>query len=162
MKTNIFFLSLLLLQSCSNINSENASLSKRVDSLEKKLATTYKPGFGEFMSGIQVHHEKLWFAGTNENWDLADFEIHEIVESLDDIKMYQSERPETKSLAMLNPALDSMNLAIKNKNEEEFKRGFVFLTNACNNCHKEVNYSFNEIRIPTTPPFSNQTFQKIK
>ena len=37
------------------------------------------------MSGIQVHHEKLWFAGTAKNWRLADFEIHEIMEAVDDI-----------------------------------------------------------------------------
>jgi len=49
---------------------------------------SYKPGFGEFMGGIQVHHEKLWFAGTNQNWKLAGFEIHEIKESMDDIRKY--------------------------------------------------------------------------
>ena len=35
------------------------------------------PGFEEFMSNIQAHHAKLWFAGQNHNWKLADFEIHE-------------------------------------------------------------------------------------
>jgi hypothetical protein len=44
------------------------------------------------MSSIQVHHAKLWFAGQNQNWELADFEMHEIAGIDDAIKEYQSER----------------------------------------------------------------------
>ncbi|MEO9032256.1 MAG: hypothetical protein ABI285_03380, partial [Ginsengibacter sp.] len=68
--------------SCNNSQNNNEVLQKQIDSLQTKIANTYKPGFGEFMSEIQVHHEKLWFAGENQNWQLADFEINEIKESL--------------------------------------------------------------------------------
>ncbi len=136
-------------------------LEARVDSLEKKLANTYRPGFGEFMSSIQVHHAKLWFAGMHGNWDLADFEIHEIMENLDDIKAYQSDRPESRSLFMLDPALDTLNASIRAKDPVRFRRAFELLTTSCNNCHKEVNYSFNEVRIPDSPPFSNQSFRPV-
>ena len=130
----------------------------RIDSLEKKLADAYKPGFGEFMSGIQVHHAKLWFAGESKNWPLADFEIHEIMESVEALKKYQAERTESRSLTMLDPALDSANAAIQKKDPVAFKNSFILLTNTCNNCHKSVNFSFNEVKIPSSPPFSNQSF----
>jgi nitrate reductase beta subunit len=158
MKPAIFILSIFMICSCGN--SENKKLQSRIDSLEKKLDNTYKPGFGEFMSSIQIHHNKLWFAGTNENWPLADFEIHEIMESIDAIVKYEPERDESKSTPMLKPALDSVNAAIQNKNLEQFKNSFVLLTNTCNNCHKAVNFSFNEVKIPDNPPFSNQVFKK--
>mgnify|MGYP001792296011 CR=1 FL=1 len=45
----------------------NLLLQQKVDSLQQQLAKTYKPGFGEFMSGIQIHHAKLWFDGKNQN-----------------------------------------------------------------------------------------------
>ena len=77
---------------CSQTGSNNTQLQNRVDSLEQKLAHTYKPGFGEFMSGIQIHHAKLWFAGQNQNWPLADFEIHEIEEALEDIQKFCIDR----------------------------------------------------------------------
>ena len=32
------------------------------------------------MGGIQTHHAKLWFAGLNNNWKLAEYEIDEIKE----------------------------------------------------------------------------------
>lgn len=156
----LFLFLLLLNYGCGN--SENKKLEARIDSLEKKINDAYKPGFGEFMSGIQVHHNKLWFAGSNENWPLADFEVHEIMETMDAIKKYESEREESKSIAMIQPALDSVNAAIQNKNPGQFKNSFVLLTNTCNNCHKAVNFSFNEVKIPDNPPFSNQVFKRAK
>lgn len=160
MKFYPFLLLSLFLTACNQAGSNSRPLNDRIDSLQQKLNDTYKPGFGEFMSGIQVHHAKLWFAGINNNWELADFEIHEIMEALDDLQKFQPERTETKSLPMLNPALDSLNVAIQHKNIIEFKSSFILLTNTCNNCHKAVNYSFNEVKIPETPPFSNQVFEK--
>ena len=162
MKLTICFLSLVLLLNSGCNNSENKNLQSRIDSLEKKLNDTYKPGFGEFMSNIQIHHAKLWFAGSNENWALADFEIHEISETVDAIEKYEPEREESKSVPMIKPALDSVLTAIQHKNLAQFKNNYVLLTNTCNNCHKAVNFSFNEVRIPDSPPFSNQTFKKNK
>ena len=34
----------------------------------------YKPGLGEFMTATQLRHAKLWFAGKDNNWDLAAYE----------------------------------------------------------------------------------------
>lgn len=135
-------------------------LQNRIDSLESKLANTYKPGFGEFMSGIQAHHSKLWFAGQNENWKLADFEVHEIMEAIEDIQKFQTQRKESQMLGMINPALDSINNAIQQKNPAFFKRSYTLLTNTCNNCHRATNFEFNVVKIPDTQAFSNQDFKR--
>ena len=119
----------------------------------------YRPGFGEFMSSIQMHHAKLWFAGSAGNWKLADFEIHEIQETLDDIQQYNVDRPESKKIIMINPAMDSIAEAIKQHNESLFKKGYILLTSTCNNCHKATAHEFNVITIPSTPPVSNQSFK---
>src|SRR6476469_4520476 len=103
----IFSISLLII-SCTQQSNSNQQLQSQIDSLKTQINNAYKPGLGEFMSSIQAHHEKLWFAGTVENWQLADFEIHEIMEAVDDIKMYASDRPETKNIIMLQPAIDSV------------------------------------------------------
>ena len=97
-----------ILYSCSQPDEKTQFLENRIDSLESRLANTYKPGFGEFMSSIQVHHNKLWFAGQNDNWNLADFEVTEIKETLEAIEMYQTEREESKKIGMLKPALTAL------------------------------------------------------
>jgi hypothetical protein len=150
--------SLLIFSACNN-QANNTALQAKVDSLNVQLAQTYKPGLGEFMSDIQVHHAKLWFSGKNQNWKLADFEMGEIKESVDGIKKYCTDRPEIKSLPILSPALDSVNNAIKAKNLQQFQKSFVFLTSSCNNCHQNTHHEFNVIKIPDTPPFTNQEFK---
>src|SRR5258708_38603889 len=121
MKNLTLFIATLIIISCNQENNKVYQMQATIDSLGKKLDETYKPGFGEFMSGIQVHHAKLWFAGQNKNWPLADFEVHEIQESLDDIQKFCNDRPEIKSIGMIKPAIDSVNNAIQQKNLMLFK-----------------------------------------
>ena len=144
---------------CSSPTQKVNQLQNRIDSLEQKLNENYKPGFGEFMSGNQAHHSKLWFAGQNQNWKLADFEIHEIMEAIDDIQKYETDRPESKLIKMIEPAIDSMNRAINQKDQAQFKRSFTYLTNTCNACHHAANFEFNVVKIPESIPFSNQDFR---
>ena len=152
------FLSTLII-ACDDQQQTVRQLQSRIDSLQQQIDKSYKPGFGEFMSSIQVHHEKLWFAGINQNWKLADFEIGEIKESLEDIQTYCTDRPERKSLTMIDRPLDSISYAIQQKDEALFKKKFITLTNTCNNCHRTTEHEFNVIKIPDTPPFSNQEFK---
>ena len=144
---------------CNEHADNTQVLQSRIDSLETKLADTYKPGFGEFMTGIQAHHSKLWFAGQNENWKLADFEVHEIIEAIEDIQKYQTKRNESKLIGMINAPLDSVTHAIDQKNSAMFKNSYILLTNTCNNCHRETEFEFNIVKIPSNQPFSNQEFK---
>lgn len=160
MKIAFYLLAIMTVASaCKQQTHNTGSLLDRIDSLEKKLAHTYKPGFGEFMSSIQIHHAKLWFAGMNQNWELADFEMHEIAETIDAIKEYLPEREESKKVDMLEPSLDAVNDALQKKDSALFNSSYILLTNSCNNCHKAVNFGFNIVKIPDKPPFSNQAFK---
>src|SRR5436305_11998527 len=51
----------------------------------KSQETGYVPGLGELMAGQQVRHAKLWFAGENENWRLAAYEVDELKEGFGDV-----------------------------------------------------------------------------
>lgn len=156
MKLSFIFWVSILLVSCNQQGNNEKALQKRIDSLE---ANSYRPGFGEFMSSIQIHHSKLWFAGKNQNWKLADFEINEIKENLTDIKKYCADRPETKSIGMIDQSLDSISNAIIQKNAALFNSNYTTLTNTCNACHQATNHEYNVIKIPDNPPFSNQDFK---
>jgi len=152
----------LSMLSCGQKSDNSKYLQTQIDSLEKKLSQTYKPGFGEFMGNIQIHHAKLWFAGENKNWQLADFEMNEIKENLDGIQKYCSDRTETKSIGMINLAMDSLSNSILKKNKVMFQRNYTTLTNSCNTCHQATNHEYNVITVPKIPPFSNQDFRTKK
>jgi len=162
MQVKIFFLAMfvLLLVACHHHRNQKGGLKNQIDSLSKRVDSVYTPGLGEFMTSIQLHHAKLWFAGKNENWELANFEMGEIREELDNIQRYNQDRPETKSLSMINTPMDSLQNSIKGKNLPDFKKHFLFLTNTCNNCHQITKHGFNVIRIPDIPPVTNQVFEK--
>lgn len=148
-----------LLSACASPTPDsNPALQARIDSLEKKLANAYKPGFGEFMSSIQAHHLKLWLAGRHANWPLADFEIDEIKENFDAIRDYEKERKETALLPMIYPALDSVTAAIKAQDTTRFRNQFSQLTQTCNSCHQSAGFGFNAVKTPAGDAFPNQDF----
>lgn len=150
---------LLVFSSCQNSSKNYQKLETEIDSLQTQLNKSYKPGFGEFMSNIQMHHMKLWFAGKNENWPLAGFEINEIRENFEDITQYCKDRPETKLVGMIDQPLKNVNSAIRQKNLPQFKQNFKVLTNTCVSCHKATNHEFIHIQIPDENIFRNQLFK---
>ena len=151
----------IIFLSC-NQQTDNTLLKAKIDSLQSRLDKTYKPGFGEFMSSVQVHHNKLWFAGQNRNWKLADFEINEIKESIEGIQQYQVDREESKRIGIIFPALDSVMQAIDQKNLALFNSSYMLLTNTCNSCHRATKFEFNVVKVPDAPPFSNQSFTPLQ
>lgn len=162
MRQLLLILLTLGLFSCNQQMDNTADLQKRIDSLESKLENTYKPHFGDFMSSIQAHHTKLWFAGQNENWDLADFEIHELEEAIEDIQKFHAGRKEAELIGMILPALDSVEVAVKKKDLVLFKKNYNLLTNTCNTCHKQTDHGFVVIKLPESLPYTNQDFAPRK
>ena len=155
----ILFALVITLISCESKKvQDNAILLKQIDSLKSELAEVYKPGCGELMGSNQIHHSKLRFGGINENWKLAEFEIHEINELLDDLKKYQSSRKETEILDMIRPNIENIKSSIESQDLVLFKQEYVRLTKTCNDCHHDTNYGFIEVKIPDKYPLGNQKF----
>ena len=150
------------LTACSHPAGHDQELQARIDSLEQQLDQAYKPGFGEFMSSIQVHHAKLWFAGQSANWELAGFEIQEIKESLEDLQTYCADRPEIREIGMINQPLDSVQQAVQLQDPSRFAAAYSLLTQTCNACHQATDHGFNVIKTPENPPFTNQDFSVHK
>jgi len=155
--SSVLFIVAFFFTSCNNTKTE--ALQSKIDSLQAIIKNSYKPELGEFMLQVQMHHEKLWFAGINENWPLANFEIGEIRETLYNAIHFLPDRKETKEIPMIFPALDSLQASITNKSLKMFTKDYKTLTQTCNTCHKVVNFAFNVIKVPTSEPVSDQEFK---
>ncbi|MCX6290785.1 MAG: hypothetical protein NT126_03380 [Bacteroidetes bacterium] len=159
------YLTILLfgqLWGCSQPTTKPQPSTSNPDSLAtqlEELREKYRPGLGEIMGGIQTHHAKLWFAGINNNWKLADYEIAEIKERIEEAAEIETNRPEVKTISMIYPAIDSVANSIRQQNLAAFKNNFQVLTNTCNTCHVANHFEFNVITIPTAPPVYNQDFK---
>ena len=158
-------LAVIFLAGCAhkqNVNS-TATLEARVAELEKTV-DDLKPGLGEIMGVIQQHHAKLYYAGMKANWPLANYELDEIQEGLDDaMNFYPKFKDVPAPLTQLIPAMTKASLAqvrvaIEQKNEKTFVQAFGALSVSCSNCHEAANHPFVKIQPPTDGMFSNQKF----
>jgi hypothetical protein len=148
-----------LMVGCEQSGSEKADLRARVDSLQNKLNSAYVPGTGEIMNGIvQPHHLKLWLAGQNKNWELAEYERHQLQGGFKRIQIYHKGKPEAAAVAMIFPAMDAIEKAIREKDANAFKSNFALLTNNCNTCHQALKSGFNIIVVPDAKSLGNQRF----
>ena len=165
MKSVFCIFTLLLLTGCAQQVTSNTSSTAALESQITQLKAEVedlKPGLGETMGVIQQHHAKLYYAGSKSNWPLADYELGEIQESLDDAIKFN---PTFKGapVADLVPSITKTPLAqvhdaIEKKDKKAFLQAYTTLSNACSSCHKAANHPFVQIQVPTDAQFSDQKF----
>ncbi len=137
------------------------ALSRRVAALEKQTL-----GLGDDMTAMQFHMGKLWFAGKALNWELAGYELDELKEGIESAVELHAVKNNVDTSGVLKSLLTSqiepLGKAILNKDLEGFKKGYLQTLEACNQCHQTTAHGFNVITLPTTPPVSNQLWEKTK
>jgi hypothetical protein len=156
--TTIAVVATMLIAACNTHKQESRSFQLQIDSLRQLINMQYKPGVGELMTNIQLHHAKLWFAGKNANWQLAAYNRSLIESAFKKLQRYHPGTEEARDAAMINGPMDSVSAAIGRRDSHAFQQSFVLLTTTCNNCHTVTNHAYNVILIPHTPPVDNQDF----
>jgi hypothetical protein len=121
------------------------------------------PGLGEFMTTIQLHMGKLWFAANAGNWKLSEYELGELREATESAKALH----ETKNGVNISNVLDSviqtqiaeLAQSIQRKNRSDFQKNYDETLSACNGCHVESDHAFIHVVRPSAPPVTNQRWQ---
>jgi hypothetical protein len=126
----------------------------------------YVPGLVEFMLTTQVHHSKLWLAGNARNWELADYQLDELKEGLEDVVKRVPDYKGVPVGAMVEnlvmPPLAEVESAVKAKDHKKFVAAYDKVTAACNACHVGANRPFIVIVRPSAASFPNQSFAPRK
>lgn len=137
---------------------ENPAATDFESRLKKLEAAAPSPGV--FMSAIQLHFAKLYYAAEARNWELAQFERGEILENLDVVAAL---RPEEHGVniagiaeAFKNTPLAALKDAIAVKDRSLFREAYQQCIQTCNACHQATGRPFITITVPTNPPVSNQ------
>jgi hypothetical protein len=122
----------------------------------------YTPPLNNIMILTQLGHFKLWYAGTVQNWPLANYELQQIRAAMGLAKTLYPDSAKSNMDAMA-PATDDLGKAIAAKDAASFSAAFGKLTAACNSCHEGTGFSFIKIRVPRlspieTSPFSDESF----
>ena len=118
------------------------------------------PGLGEYMTTIQLHAGKLWFAAAAANWELAEYELDELKETMETVKKLNAEKNGVKITNVMDSVLQTqiaeLEKSIKQKSRPEFQRAYDETLSACNGCHSESGNKFIQITRPSAPPVTNQ------
>jgi hypothetical protein len=118
------------------------------------------------MTATQLRHAKLWFAGKQNNWDLAAYEIDEIKEGLEDAARLHPSFDGVPVAEMIktiiDPRIAGLEKAVRAKSSTNFMVAFDELTSGCNSCHVGANKPFIRIQRPTESPLTNQNFAPEK
>jgi hypothetical protein len=130
-------------------------LQLQVDSLRQRA-----PGLGEYMTTMQLHTAKLWFAVKSLNWDLALYEVDELSETIDGAKALHAYKNNVNISGVLESVqatqIQLVRQAIVAKRQKPFSSGYKQTIDACNGCHRSAGYGFISIIAPTSPPVVNQ------
>ncbi len=136
-----------------------------VKQLQAELATAKEmaPGLGEYMTTIQLHAGKLWFAAKAANWGLAEYELDELKETMEAAKGLNAEKSGVKISDVLDSVLQTQVVAldesIKSKSQTKFQSSYDETLSACNGCHESAGYKFIHIVRPGAPPVTNQRWE---
>src|SRR6266550_7025308 len=145
--------------------SNPSGLAALQDSLKRTqadVASTKElaPGLGEYMTTIQLHAGKLWFAAKATHWELAQYELDELKEKMEAAKGLNAEKNGVKISNVLDSVLQTqvveLDKSIKSKKQTDFQKSYDDALSACNGCHTEAGYKFIHIIRPSAPPVTNQ------
>ena len=139
-----------------------ADLQNTIKRMQADLANAKEltPGLGEYMTTIQLHAGKLWFAAKASNWELAEYELDELKETMEAAKRLNLEKNGIKISGVLDSVLQTqvaeLDKSIKSKSPADFQKSYDGTLYACNGCHTETGYKFMQIVRPSAPPVTNQ------
>ena len=130
----------------------------------------FKPGFDDLMTMIvQPRHLKLYYAGQEENWILARFQLNELRAAFgrigDTIPDFGFFPVDDAVEATMSEPMDVLLEAINAGDLAEFNRAYVGLTAACNACHEAMHFPFLVMKIPDAEAaaiYSNQDFTPVE
>ncbi len=139
-----------------SLAKDSVALTRRIlDSMRAEM-----PGLGEFMSGIQLHAGKLWYAERASNWLLASYELHELGEAVDAVEGLHTTRNNVDISSVLQSIqgtqLAALEHSIVTEDHQGVKKSYNELLSACNGCHQSAGYGFIKIITPKSEPVSNQ------
>jgi small-conductance mechanosensitive channel len=118
------------------------NLQEILNNIEEQFA-----GFSGTMVEISYRYKELYWAGQDENWEYALYQIEHIEEALEQGFMRRPER-EASAQQFVNQSLPEIEAIANEGDKEAFLVSFTELAAACNTCHNMEEVEFMVVDIP--------------
>lgn len=150
MKSILIYMFVLLLTSgCNDKSNNNDGLTwLNVSDNEKfKVIERQFRGFDKTMMEVGYRYNELYWAGEDQNWELAKYHIEKIEHT---IKLGTERRSKRKDNAqMIFPVLGDLKTHASSNNQMAFRENYKILRQACNACHHAEDVSYFNVELPT-------------
>jgi hypothetical protein len=115
--------------------------------------TEFKPGLDDAMTMmVQPRHLKLHSAGEAQNWEMAAFQLRELRASFrrigQYIPRYRNASFDENVANIMNPVLQQVDDAIKEKDVKKFTAAYAHMTDGCNACHTATEHAWIVMKVP--------------
>jgi len=146
----IFVMTFFMTVSCSN-SQEVATLERELESMKMEMDDMKEflgPGLADLMNRNNEYVKKLDVALENQNWEYADFCLHEMEENFEKIVKLHNNHDElvqpasVQFEAFIYPVFHELEEAVESSNHEKSLELYTQLKTNCGSCHTANNHGF--------------------
>ncbi len=154
MKRNIVFLFaamivVIIISACGTQTEQKLEtrwagedLQEVIQNLESQLG-----GFDQTMIQTNYRYNELYWAGQDENWGYAEYQLDEMLENLEKGFIRRPER-QASSVQFVDQAAPRLLQAIQSGDKNAFDAAFERFASSCNTCHGMEDVAFIQVVIP--------------
>lgn len=116
---------------------------KQIETIEKQFR-----GFDNAMVEVGYRYQELYWAGQDENWEYADYQLSKIKLAIENGLERRPKRAKSAEHFLTN-VLPQMEKSLKDRDRKVFDANFEALTINCNACHVMEKVTFFNVKMPT-------------
>lgn len=141
---------LLVVIGCGSDTTEGTAQGEWIKGSEQEKLEAIEShigGLGTAMIQIDHRYQELYWAGKDENWEYADYQLEDLEGAL---RKGLQRRPRRAASAehFLEVTLPDMKAGVESRNRETFMVEFEKLKQGCNNCHAMEEVPFIQVQTP--------------
>jgi hypothetical protein len=151
MKQTYIFLLTLVFFACNQKTGKETSQGDWIRGTEKEQIKTIEKqfrGFDNAMVETGYRYQELYWAGQDQNWPYAAYQIEKIKITIENGLERRPKRAQSAE-HFLTYVLPEMEKSIAQKDTVIFNRSFQMLTVNCNSCHAMEKVPFFTVGMPT-------------
>ncbi len=120
------------------------TLQEAVDRFENQFG-----GFDQTMIETNYRYNELYWAGIDENWGYAEYQLDEMIGNLEKGFIRRPDR-QPSSVQFVDQAAPRLMQAIEAGDKDAFMESFNRFASSCNTCHAMEDVAFIQMIVPET------------
>ena len=151
MRISAYIILTFVLCACNRESAPSPAQGKWITGTEQQQIKTIEKqfrGFDNAMVETGYRYGELFWAGQDENWEYANYQLEKIKVAIENGLERRPKRAESAA-HFLTHALPDMQKSLDSKATAIFNEGFQMLTTNSNSCHAMEKVPFFNVRIPT-------------